>query len=205
MWMKTYHGEKPWCRYADDGLVHCRTLQEAQELLGELKQRFSQCKLELHPLKTKIVYCKDGTRKGNHENTKFTFLGYEFRRRLTKNSITQKLKLNFTPAISPEAKKNITAQLRQLGTRNRTDLEIKQIAVYLNPKISGWLNYYGKFTKSALNAVWARINSMLVAWARRKYKQLAQHKTRASEYIEKLFKRYPRLFVHWRLGNLSFV
>jgi|SRR3990167_939264 len=200
MWMKRNYESKLWCRYADDGLVHCKTLQEAEELLKGLKQRFSQCKLELHPIKTKIVYCKDGIRKGNHENTKFKFLGYEFRRRITCNRYTKSMRLNFTPAISPEAKKAITAKLRKLNSRSRTDLEIEQIAAYLNPKLIGWLNYYGKFTKSAMYVIYMRVNSMLVNWARRKYKHLRQHKTNASMFIERIAKTRPNLFIHWKLG-----
>ena len=200
MWMKCNHKSKLWCRYADDGLVHCKTLQEAQELLQALKQRFNQCKLELHPIKTKIVYCKDGTRKGEYENTKFKFLGYEFRRRITGNKYTKNIRLNFTPAICPEAKKAITAKLRELNSRRRTDLEIEQIAAFINPKLIGWLNYYGKFTKSAMYVIWRRVNCMLVSWARRKYKHLRRHKTNASMFVERIAKTRPNLFIHWKLG-----
>jgi hypothetical protein len=58
------HPDLPWCRYADDGLVHCRNEQEAQALKAELQARLAECRLEMHPTKTKIVYCKDGKRKG---------------------------------------------------------------------------------------------------------------------------------------------
>ena len=145
--------------------------------------------------KTKIVYCKDGTRKGKHENTKFKFLGYEFRRRITRNRYTKSMRLNFTPAICPEAKKAITAKLRELNSRRRTDLEIEQIAAYLNPKLIGWLNYYGKFIKSAMYVIWKRVNSMLVSWARRKYKHLRHHKTNASMFIERIAKTRSNLFI----------
>lgn len=65
LWMKRTHPDLPWCRYADDGLVHCRTEQEAEALRAELQARLEECRLEMHPTKTKIVYCKDGKRKGN--------------------------------------------------------------------------------------------------------------------------------------------
>ncbi len=77
-WMTIKHKDKKWCRFADDGVAHCKTEAEAQTLLGELRLRFAECGLKLHPEKTKIVYCKDGKRKGNYKNTKFNFLGYEF-------------------------------------------------------------------------------------------------------------------------------
>lgn len=63
-------------RYADDAVTYCKTRQEAENMLENLKQRFEQCGLELHPDKTKIVYCKDADRRGNHDNMKFNFLGY---------------------------------------------------------------------------------------------------------------------------------
>jgi len=85
-WMAKHHPSAPWCRYADDGLVHCQTEQEAQQILTELKDRFEKCNLELHPTKTKIVYCKDGSRKGQYPQIEFTFLGYTFRRRVVRNS-----------------------------------------------------------------------------------------------------------------------
>jgi RNA-directed DNA polymerase len=70
VWMNAHHGEIKWARYADDAVCHCKTEAEAQALLVELKQRFAECKLELHPDKTKIVYCKDGSRTSDYPDTK---------------------------------------------------------------------------------------------------------------------------------------
>src|SRR5215475_2466591 len=84
LWMKRTHPDLPWCRYADDGLVHCRTEQEAEALKAELKARLAECHLEMHPTRTKVVYCKDENRKGKYPNVKFDFLGYCFRPRLVK-------------------------------------------------------------------------------------------------------------------------
>ena len=78
LWMRRAHPDLPWCRYADDGLVHCRSAQEAEALKAELQVRLAECRLELHPTKTKIVYCKDGKRKGMYPNVGFDFLGYGF-------------------------------------------------------------------------------------------------------------------------------
>ena len=65
-WMLHHHPETLWCRYADDGLVHCKTEKQALTMLNQLAQRFNQCGLELHPDKTKVVYCKDSNRKGKY-------------------------------------------------------------------------------------------------------------------------------------------
>ena len=103
LWMKRNYPKIPWCRYADDGLAHCKTEREAQELLQALSKRFAACGLELHPDKTKIVYCKDGSRKGKYPNISFDFLGYTFRARTCKNSKSNTLFVNFTPAVSKTA------------------------------------------------------------------------------------------------------
>jgi len=99
-WMTRNHPKILWCRYADDALAHCETEQQAEQLLAELKQRFEECGLELHPGKTKIVYCKDSNRKDEYPNTEFEFLGYSFRRRRAQNSGDKKLFLSFSPAVS---------------------------------------------------------------------------------------------------------
>ncbi|MFA0397142.1 reverse transcriptase domain-containing protein, partial [Vibrio sp. 10N.222.54.C1] len=98
-WLHKHYRGIPWCRYADDGLVHCKSKEEAEHMLEVLRERFAECGLELHPEKTKIVYCKDGSRKGNHEHTIFDFLGYTFRRRLVKNTKRNSMFVSFTPAV----------------------------------------------------------------------------------------------------------
>ncbi|MBV8521642.1 MAG: group II intron reverse transcriptase/maturase [Acetobacteraceae bacterium] len=100
LWMTRAHPELPWCRYADDGLVHCRSEEEARLVMGTLQTRLAECGLEIHPTKTKIVYCKDSNRRGSYPNVKFDFLGYCFRRRRAENSRTAEVFCSFTPAIS---------------------------------------------------------------------------------------------------------
>jgi RNA-directed DNA polymerase len=199
-WMGKNHPTAPWCRYADDGLVHCRTEQEAQHILAELTVRFETCKLELHPTKTKIVYCKDGSRKGHYPQTEFTFLGYTFRRRVVRNSKRNSKFVSFTPAVSKEALKSMRAETRKGGIRNRPDLGLNEIATMYNPILRGWINYYGRYCPSALDSALGHFNDTLVAWAMHKYKKLKGHKTRADTFMRKLAKREPNLFVHWNKG-----
>lgn len=200
MWMTQKHPDKPWCRYADDGLVHLRTEKAAQELLLALKERFEECGLELHPVKTRIVYCKDGRRKKDKPNKTFDFLGYTFRARVCKNTKRNSLFVNFTPAVSKIALKTMRAKTRRDNLRNRTDLSLKEIAKWYNPILQGWLNYYGRYSRSWLYPVWRHFNKTLVAWAMRKYKHFRRRKTRASLFLEKIMKQQPKLFVHWRNG-----
>jgi len=189
-----------WCRYADDGLVHGKTLKQIQYVLDKLKKRFKECGLELHPEKTKIVYCKDGRRRQKYQNTKFDFLGYEFRRRTVKNTKRNSLFVNFTPAISPSAIKAIGARIRRDEIRNRTDLSFQQIANWYNRKIIGWYHYYGKFSPSSLNKVWRLFNKAIVAFIMRKYKRFRHRKSRAIAFLEKIHKTNPGLYYHWRIG-----
>jgi RNA-directed DNA polymerase len=196
-WMKRNHPTIPWCRYADDALAHCETEEEAQQLLAELIKRFGECGLELHPDKTKIVYCKDDNRSGNYPETKFDFLGYSFRRREAKNKRNNKLFLSFNAAVSSGAMKSMRAKTRQMGFSTRTDKSLEDIAKECNPILRGWINYYGQYTPSALQPVFRHFNKSLVKWAMRKFKKLKGHKTKAILFMEEISKRQPQLFAHW--------
>jgi RNA-directed DNA polymerase len=199
-WIKRAHPNVLWCRYADDGLVHCKTLQRAEMILEELKARFAECGLELHPDKTKIVYCKDGARKKDYPNKSFKFLGYEFRARLCKNNKRNSMFINFTPAVSKEAAKSMRATTKRYNWRNRTDLSLAEIAQRYNPVLQGWLNYYGRYSRSAMYPVWRHFNKTLIAWAMRKHKRFRNRKTRASLFLEGISQKQPSLFAHWRAG-----
>lgn len=63
-WMERRFPGNPWARYADDGVAHARTKEEAEGILYHLETRMRECGLELHPDKTRIIYCKDDDRRG---------------------------------------------------------------------------------------------------------------------------------------------
>jgi RNA-directed DNA polymerase len=200
VWMRRTFPELPWCRYADDGLVHCGTEQEALAVKAALNARFAQCGLELHPTKTKIVYCKDGSRKGTYPNTKFDFLGYTFRPRVVKNRKRNSMFVSFTPAVSATALKSMRQTTRKLNYRNRTELSLADISRLHNPILRGWLAYYGRYAPSALYPILRHFNKTLVAWAMKKFRRLKRHKTRASLFLEGIAERHPHMFVHWQRG-----
>jgi RNA-directed DNA polymerase len=203
VWMgKSFPGVL-WCRYADDGLVHCKTEQEAQAIKAKLTARFAECGLEMHPTKTKIVYCKDGSRRGKYPNTKFDFLGYTFCGRPAKNRKRNTLFMNFSPAVSKSALNVMRAETRRRDIRNRTDLSLVEISQVYNPILRGWLQYYGRYYPSALYPMLRHFNLTLVAWAMRKYKRLKGHKTRAAIFLEKIAEREPQLFAHWKRGMVG--
>jgi RNA-directed DNA polymerase len=200
-WMEKNYPQNPWARYADDGIAHCRTKEEAETLLASLNQRFNECGLELHPDKTRIVYCKDDDRRGNHPVTKFDFLGYTFRPRRSKNKYGKHF-INFTPAVSNKACKAIRQAIRQWRIHLKPEKELIDLSNMFNPIIRGWINYYGYFYKSGLYPVLRHINRALIHWARRKYKKLERHKKRAENWLGRVAKREPQLFAHWKLGIL---
>jgi len=198
--MKRTHPGVPWCRYADDGLVHCRTEEEAEALRAELQTRLAECRLELHPTKTRIVYCRDRKRRGMYPNVKFDFLGYEFRPRAVQMTQGGRLSCGFTPAVSPSALKAMRAAVRDLDIRRRTQVSLADVAQRVNPLLRGWIEYYGRYTPSALYPMFRYVNHTLLAWVRRKYKRFKAHKIRASRFLQRLVKEHASLFVHWRLG-----
>jgi len=199
-WMAREYPDLPWCRYADDGLVHCRTETEAVAVKAKLAARFAECHLEMHPDKTKIAYCKDAKRTGKYPNTKFDFLGYSFKSVTMKNRKTNEVFTGFKPTVSVASLKSMRKKIRELKLRRRTQVELADIAHDINPILQGWLNYYGAYTSSALRPMWHYINATLVGWAMRKHRRLAGHKTQAGRLIETIAIRRRRLFVHWRLG-----
>jgi len=200
LWMKRTYPDLPWCRYADDGLVHCRTEQEAEALKAELQTRLAECQLELHPTKTRIVYCKDGKRTGTYPNVKFDFLGYEFRPRAVWGTQSGRLLCGFTPAVSPSALKTMRATIRDLDIRHRTQTSLVDIAQQVNPLLRGWIGYYGRYTPSALYPMLRYVNQTLLAWAMRKYKRFKGRKIHASRFLQRMVRDRGTLFVHWQVG-----
>lgn len=199
IWMCINYPENPFERFADDAIVHCRTREEAEVIKQAIGQRLEQCKLELHPLKTRIVYCKDGQRKGNAEFTTFDFLGFTFRMRTAKTK-QGKLFNGFNPAISAKAAKRIRNEIRRWGVRRWSDLSIFEVSARCNPTLRGWIAYYGRFNASALYPILKQFNLALVNWARRKYKTRRKRRKWVFQWFKQMDKQYPKLFYHWKLG-----
>ncbi|HXW80094.1 MAG TPA: group II intron reverse transcriptase/maturase [Acidimicrobiales bacterium] len=185
----------PFERYADDAVVHCATKAEAEAVLVAIAERMGEVGLALHPTKTRVVYCKDAKRRGSHEHTSFTFLGYQFRARKARSK-EGKYYISFLPAMSPEALKAKGAQLRKLRVHRRTDLDLDGLARWLNPIVAGWLNYYGRFYRSAMLPLLLRLNAYLRRWAGMKYRRLRAYR-RFKAWWQGLLSRQPHLFVHW--------
>jgi RNA-directed DNA polymerase len=200
LWMARTFPHLRWCRYADDGLVHCRTEKEARAVWIALNSRMAECCLELHPTKTKIVYCRDGRRKGKFENVAFDFLGYGFRPRSVKGPASQRMLCGYTPAVSKPALNAMRSKIRSMTLRKRTEVTLDDIARELNPITRGWIAYYGRYTRSALYPLVRYIDQTLAVWIKRKYKRFHRRLGQAREFLRKIARESPRLFVHWQLG-----
>jgi len=196
-WMRRNHSNIPFERYADDILVHCKSEGQARWIKSAIERRLQQCRLQLQPQKTKIVYCKDSSRRGNYSNEKFDFLGYTFRPRLSK-SRKGEFFVNFSPAVGDEAAKSMRRAIRGWRIHRMSDKSIEDISRIFNPVLRGWLNYYGRFYKSALYPIFDQLNCALKRWAMRKYKKLRGRQRRARYWLGRIARREPNLFVHWR-------
>ena len=197
-WLTASFPQVPFERYADDAIVHCRTERQAQRMRKAIAKRLLDCGLELHPEKTRIIYCKDDLRKGRHTDEKFDFLGYEFRPR---KSINRKGKVftNFSPAVSTKAAKSMRANIRNWRLRQRSHQSLEDLSRLYNPIIRGWFQYYGRYYRTGLYSVIRRLDQELVKWARQKYKKLRGHVQRARQWVAAVSRRAPHLFAHWTL------
>ena len=199
MWLAREYPGVTFERYCDDAVIHCTSQAQAVMVRDALAARLAEVGLELHPAKTRVVYCKDADRRGDHEVTSFTFLGYTFRPRLAKNKWGKHF-VNFLPAVSKDAVKAMGREMRSWHIARRSDKSLTDLARMFNSIVQGWINYYGRFYKSMLYPLLRRINEHLVRWACRKYKRLRRRERRAKELLARAAKRFPALFAHWRFG-----
>lgn len=202
-WMAIHYPDCPFERYADDVVIHVKNEPYARQVLKAVRQRMEECKLELHPEKTKLVYCKRKGRRKKKEvkHQQFDFLGFNFRPRkvMTKYG---KLMYGFSPSISKKKTKLIIAKCRDLRFHRWVHLDIHQLSRALSSKIRGWINYYGKFHLSGLKTAFLHLNRRLAKWAFNKYKRFKRRKSvyHALRWIRQLARNYTYLFPHWKYG-----
>ena len=197
-WMQSNYPMCPFERYADDIVAHCETKEQAVKLKSEIAKRLEQCGLELHPEKTKIVYCKDANRIEDYELHSFDFLGFCFRPRLSRTR-RGKYFVNFSPAISSKSKKRIFSVIRQWCLHKRSDLSVNDVANTFNPVVRGWIEYYGAFFQSELLFMVHHLDKLLYRWVIRKYKKHGSNFKKADNWVRRVKSATPNLFVHWSL------
>lgn len=196
-WMETTYPQLPFARYADDAVVHCQSLQEAEAMLTAIAARLSVCKLTMHPDKSRVVYCKDSKRRGRYDNVQFTFLGFTFRPRCAKRR-DGSLFTGFLPAVSQVALKAMRSRIRSWKLHRLSHLSIVGIANAFNRVLQGWWNYYSSFYPSALRNVFDYFSRKLMQWARRKFRRLRGRLIASHIWLCKIRQLSPHLFVGWR-------
>jgi RNA-directed DNA polymerase len=195
LWMAREFPAVTFGRYVDDAVVHCESETQAHEVATAIAERMEHVGLRLHPGKTRIVYCKDGKRRGSYEHTSFTFLGFTFQQRRVRDKNGKQFS-SVNPAISKDALNRIGAEVRSWRLHLRTGHTFAELARTINPIIRGWMQYYGAFYRSAMYRLLSRINAYLVRWIRKKYKRL-QAKKKAIVCWRGITERYPHMFAHW--------
>jgi group II intron reverse transcriptase/maturase len=195
-WMQRCYPAVPFERYADDIVCHCRSKEQGEALLRNLQERLAECKLQLHPVKTRLVYCKDGKRRGDYPVTCFDFLGFSFHARTVQDR-EGNLFTGFNPSVSRKALKRMNLAIRSLNINRGTTMTLPMLAARLNPIVRGWVTYYGAFYPETLKRFLVRIDLRLGRWARNKYKRLRGHKRQAWAWLKRCRESLPRMFVHW--------
>jgi group II intron reverse transcriptase/maturase len=199
VWMRKNYISIPFERYADDAVCHCKSEEEAKRLESALKERLKVCKLELHPKKTKIVYCKDMVRKQEYENIKFDFLGYTFQPRVLK-SRKGNIFVRFHPAMSRDKAKKIRQTIKGWKIHLKSETDIKKLSKLYSPIIRGWINYYSLFEKYTIKSLLERhFDTRVAKWAKRKFKKLRRRNGKTYKWLSDLKRRDFNLFPHWQL------
>ena len=201
-WLEKTYPNLMFVRYADDIIVHCKTNQEAEQVLESIKCRMEECQLRLHEKKTKIVYCKKYKKQSASKTIKFDFLGFSFQPRPSTTK-SGRMFLGYDCAISDSSKKKIISEIRSTKFQRWTNRSINQIAEFFNAKIRGWINYFGKFRKHKLNSIFRIFERRIIEWARRRYKRLGKSYIKASKWFYRFKRNNSRLFVHWEKGFIN--
>ncbi|MBV9143103.1 MAG: group II intron reverse transcriptase/maturase [Pseudonocardiales bacterium] len=196
-WMARTYPQVHFERYCDDAVVHCVSYDQAVAVREAIAHRLAEFGLELHPEKTRIIYCKDSKRTGRYPDISFTFLGYDFRPRKAVGKNGTRF-TGFLPAVSTAAKKKIGNHIRSWRLGRHTGSTLQQLARLINPVVAGWVTYYGRFYRSEVTNLLARLNRHLLRWATNKHKGLGRRKAR--QRLAEVARAYPGLFAHWKAG-----
>jgi RNA-directed DNA polymerase len=186
-------------RFADDVVVHCVTERQAHQVRQAIGRRLADIGLQLHPDKTRVVYCKDDRRRLNYEQVTFTFCGYAFRPRKAWDKIRGKARTGFLPAVAPGKLTDMSRKVASWRLHRRTTWSLNDLAKEVNPALRGWLNYFTALYPSAVIPIGKRVDRHLMRWARRKYKRLERSEDRARAWLKGVRQRSPGLFAHWTL------
>ena len=189
-WIAKHHPEKPFERYADDIVVHCKTEKQALFMLKIIEQRMKQCKLELHPQKTQIVNLR-GTAVAKYAK-KYDFLGFS----IQPSGVKTMKGVKALPGtfVSIKSRTSMLEKVKNWSIHIRRK-SLEEIAKELNPMIQVMINYYQKFESGSMRYVWRQLNARLLKWVKWE-KDL--YKYAAVKWLKTKYKEHPQLFAHWQ-------
>lgn len=200
-WMSIHYGATVFERYADDIIVHCTTKTEAERLLEAIRERLGHCGLRLHPVKTKIVYCKNSNRRDKHEEVSYDFLGFRFKPRKAKNRSTGEIFTDFGPdSISRKSLRKILDVIRSKHFHRRVTDELDVLSADLAAHLRGWINYFGRINMRFLYPVAVAIDGKLISWACNRYKSMHGSRWQGRQWLREVRCDYPNMFEHWKYG-----
>jgi group II intron reverse transcriptase/maturase len=190
-WMQKHHPEKPFERYADDILVHCKTEKQALYVLKMIQRRLDSCKLTVNESKTKIVNLRGISEKKYPRSV--DFLGFSLRPLWSKTSKGNKLMV--TSFISRASTTRVLRKFRSYGI-HKWRKPIEAIAAKLQPVIRGVMNYYCKIWSSHTRYVWQQLNARLLKWVKW---EKGLYKKAAMKWLQTKYREKPCLLPHWQL------
>jgi len=197
VWITRAYPTVSFVRYADDIVIHCKSKEQAEEVLNGVRGRMAEVKLAIKEEKTRIAYCKDYKRKGNYEVVKFEFLGFSFQPRGRKSKIDGKLFTALTAEISQSNQKRLREAINEGMQWRDTRIELRDIADQFNSKLRGWIGYYGIYSKQRLRLVLFTLEKKIVKWLQNKHKL---GKRKACAKLKQMKEQNPKLFYHWEIG-----
>ncbi len=193
LWMVRKYPQCPFERYADDMVVHCKTQDQAYRMKEAIESRLRECCLTLHPVKTRIVYCKDSNRRDKHIHHSFDFQGYTFKPRGAINPRGQCF-ISFLPGVSRASLKHMREQIRVWKLHRRSSESLSELSENINPVVRGWVNYYGRYYRSSLYIIVNALDERIVKWTMRK---LRMPRGAAWRRVKSIREQQPNLFAHW--------
>ncbi len=199
LWLERQYPQLSFVRYADDIVIHCESEQQANDVLASVRKRLVDCQLSLNEKKTRLVYCKDYRRKKKDYKVKFDFLGYSFQPRPFKSK-DGSMTLGYDCAISIDSEKRINEKIRSAHIPKWTGARIESIAAEFDPKLIGWINYFGKYKKYRLKRVFKNFHFHLMKWVLNRYKRFKNSRKKAYDWLRELRDQNPKLFYHWKVG-----
>lgn len=201
-WMAREHPTVRFERYSDDIVVHSVSEAEARRVRDAVAERLAGIGLELHPEKTRIVYCKDSRRRGTYHTVSFTFCGYTFRPRKAFDKKRRKAFTGFLPGVSTAKLTGMSRRVRSWRLARRTTYTLDDLARGINPVVGGWLAYFTRFYPTLVIPLCRRIDRHLMRWAQQKYTRLRGAR-KAWAWLTGVRTRTPGLFAHWQLAYPS--